>query len=260
MVAMPMLAAVKLIFPAPLAPRPIAVLLFTQLKTGLLVPEKVTVTGVPEHTVWLGGSTTVGAGLMVMLKLTAVPEHVPITGVAVIVAICCVLTPAAIKFRSPLPLAASPMLVLLFVQLNVAPAVPENGTITVVPPQAIKLLGWFMVGAGVTVIVKFWATPGQPFPLGVTIRFPVVGLPTLAAVKLILPLPLAPRPMATLEFVQLKLGFPVPLKLTTTIALEHTVWLGGSVTVGTGFIVMVKIFGAPGQPFSVGVTVMVATS
>ena len=88
MVPTPTPPAVKLILPVPLAPRPMAVLLFTQLNVGLLVPEKVTLTAVPVQTVWLGGSTTVGAGLTTIVKVTAVPLHVPMTGVTVMVAVC----------------------------------------------------------------------------------------------------------------------------------------------------------------------------
>lgn len=141
MVAVSTAAAVKLILPEPLAPRPMTVLSFTQLNVGLFVPEKVTVTGVPAQTVWFGGSTTVGAGLMVMVNVTAAPVQVPITGVTVMVATCCVVTPAAVKLRLPLPLATRPIAVLEFVQLNVAPAVPENETLTAVLAQAIRLLG-----------------------------------------------------------------------------------------------------------------------
>ena len=52
--------------PVPLAPRPVAMLSFTQLKVGLLVPVKFTLMGCPEQTVCAGGGVTVGALLMVM--------------------------------------------------------------------------------------------------------------------------------------------------------------------------------------------------
>ena len=58
-----------------------------------------------------------------------------------------------------------------------------------------------------------------------------MGATTVEAVKLMSPRPVAPSPIAILEFVQLKLGFPVPIKSTFTCAPEHTVWFGGSVTV-----------------------------
>ena len=58
-------AALKEISPVPFAAKPMAVLLLVQLKTGLTLPEKMTSTGSPAQTVWLGGSTTVGVGLTV---------------------------------------------------------------------------------------------------------------------------------------------------------------------------------------------------
>lgn len=176
---------------------------------------------------------------MIIVNVTAVPEQVPMTGVTVMVAVCCMPTPAAIKLRSPVPLAASPMAVLEFVQLKVAPEVPVKAAMILVFAQASMLLGWFTLGAGVTVMVKFCGMPGQPFSVGITVKLPVVGAPTLAAVKLMLPVPLAPSPMAVLEFVQINVGLTVPLKGTVTMAPEQTVWLGGSTTVGIGFTVMV---------------------
>lgn len=109
-------------------------------------------------------------------------------------------------------------------------------------------------------MVKFCGRPVQPFPEGVTVRLPVTGTATVEAVKLMSPRPVEPRPIAILEFVQLKLGFPVPVKSTFTCAPEHTVWFGGSVTVGTGLTVMVNDTGTPGQLLRMGVTVILATS
>ena len=71
-------------------------------------------------------------------------------------------------------------------------------------------------------MVKFWVGPLQPFSDGVTTILPVVWLPTLAAVKEISPVPLAPRPMAVLEFVHEKVGFPVPENDTSTMSLAQT--------------------------------------
>ena len=86
--------------------------------------------------VWLAGSLTVGEGLRVMVNVVEAPLHVPITGVTVMVAISWLVTRAEMKFKSPVPLAANPMAVLLFVQENVAPEVPENTAPIVVPAQA----------------------------------------------------------------------------------------------------------------------------
>jgi hypothetical protein len=52
-------------------------------------------------------------------------------------------------------------------------------------------------------MVNVWAVPVQPFSVGVTVTVAVTGLDTLAAVKLMFPVPLAARPMPGLLFVQL---------------------------------------------------------
>lgn len=71
-----------------------------------------------------------------------------------------------------------------------------------------------MKGIGFTVIVKFWLGPGHPFSDGVTVMVPVVGVATMAAVKLRSPIPFAGNPMAGFEFVQVYVGLPVPIKGT----------------------------------------------
>ena len=78
-------------------------------------------------------------------------------------------------------------------------------------------------GTGLTVRVKFSVAPVHPAKDGVTVKFVRVGPPTLAAVKLILPIPVAPNPMAMLEFVQSKVAPAMPLKVTATMAPAHTV-------------------------------------
>ena len=51
----------------------------------------------------------------------------------------------------------------------------------------------------------------------------------------------------------------MPLKVTAAVlALAHTVWLAGSVTVGNGLMVIVKLCGVPEHPFNTGVIVMLA--
>ena len=50
----------------------------------------------------------------------------------------------------------------------------------------------------------------------------------------------------------------LPVKFTAVVVAPlHTVWSAGLVTMGAGSTVMVKETGEPGQPFIVGVTVMV---
>ena len=90
---------------------------------------------------------------------------------------------------------------------------------TTVPLKLTKLLedpehkawfaGAFTVGVGFTVMVKFCGVPAHVAPAlvydGVTVIVPVIGVvPALVAVKLgMLPLPLAPKPIAVLLFDQL---------------------------------------------------------
>ena len=77
------------------------------------------------------------------------------------------------------------------------------------PVEAPLHKAWFegavTVGVGLTVIVKVCAVPPQPDADGVTVMVDVTAVvPALVAVKLaMLPLPLAPRPIAVLLFVQL---------------------------------------------------------
>ena len=73
----------------------------------------------PAQTLWSAGSVTVGVGFTVMVKVCGVPVHGPNTGVTVIVAVIgrAVALVAVNDAILPLPLAASPIAVLLFVQL-----------------------------------------------------------------------------------------------------------------------------------------------
>ena len=80
-------------------------------------------------------------------------------------------------------------------------------------------------GVGFTVITKLVDGPEQLFADGVTVIVAVIAaLVLLVAVKeAILPLPLAPRPIAVLLFVQLY-DVPVPLNVTAVVdILLHTV-------------------------------------
>lgn len=80
------------------------------------------------------------------------------------------------------------------------------------------------VGLGLTVILKFWGVPGQPFKVGVTTKLPINWvLPVFIVVKLISPLPVAAKPMPVLEFVQFIVAEEVPIKFTVAIAPAHTV-------------------------------------
>jgi hypothetical protein len=77
----------------------------------------------------------------------------------------------------------------------------------------------------------------------------------------ILPVPLAPRPIDVLSFVQVNIVPATgPLIVTAAVAVPlHTVWFAIAFTDGVGFTVIVKLTAVPVQPPAVdGVTVMVA--
>jgi len=124
--AVPALVAVKAgIFPTPLPPKPMDVLLFVQLNTvPVTVPAKFTaVVGVLLHKVWLPTAVTVGVGFTVMVNVMGVPGHPLAVGVTVMVLLIGVV-PAlvAVNEGSVLdPEAPEPMAGLLLVQLKVVP-------------------------------------------------------------------------------------------------------------------------------------------
>ena len=110
-------------------------------------------------------------------------------------------------------------------------------------------------GRGNTVMVKVIGVPGQTPPVvdntGVTVMVAtcVVGLVFCVTNAAILPVPLAARPILGLLFVQLKeVPGKEPVKVTAAVNSPlHVVWLPTGLTVGSGFTVMVKIRGMPGQ-------------
>jgi hypothetical protein len=157
----------------------------------------------------------------------------------------------------PVPLAAKPVAVFVFVQLYTAPATgPPMVTAAVVDPAHTT---WFeiafTVGVGLTVIVKLTGVPVQVVALlvnvGVTVIVPDIGaVPLFVATNgAILPVPLAGRPMAGLLFVQLyTVPGTLPVKLTGELeeALQR-VWLLTAFTVGFGLTVIVNVVGVPVQ-------------
>jgi hypothetical protein len=99
------------------------------------------------------------------------------------------------------------------------------------------------------VIVKFWGVPAHSPYTGVTIMVATVfTMPLLIAEKAVmLPVPLAARPMLVLLLVHVN-AVAVPVKLTAVVLIPlHTTWLGGNATVGVGCTVIVKACGVPGQ-------------
>ena len=112
------------IFPVPLAPNPIDVLLFVQLNTvPAIAPVNVTgAVNAPGHIDWFGTAFTVGVGLTVIVNETGVPVQVvpPLVYAGVTVKVPVIGTKVAlveVKEISPVPLAPRPILVLVLVQL-----------------------------------------------------------------------------------------------------------------------------------------------
>jgi hypothetical protein len=150
----------------------------------------------------------VGVEFTVIVKANAGPVTPFAVGVTVIVATTGE-APAfvAVKLAMfPEPLAARPIEVVLFVQLNVVPdTAPLNVTAVVAAPLATV---WFetaaTVGVGFTVTVNGTAAPVTPAAVGVTEKLAVTGeAPVFVAVKLemAVPEPLAPMPMVVLSLV-----------------------------------------------------------
>ena len=83
----------------------------------------------------------VGKGFILTSKFWLMPVQPPKFGVTTILPVVITATLAAVNPMSPVPLAPKPMVVLLFVQENVAPDVPVKATATGVPAQALKLAG-----------------------------------------------------------------------------------------------------------------------
>ena len=202
---------------------------------------------------------TVGTGFTVIENVSDVPTQPFKTGVIVIFDDCGELTFAAIKFKSPVPEAAKPMAVFVLTQLTLAPlGVVVNGTSIKAPAQTETFSGNFTEGVGGIVIEKVWATPEQPFKIGVTVIFAVIGEPVLltAAVKLRLPEPLPANPISLLSFVQSKV---VPTRFATKLILTfcplQANWLPGLSSTGRGLTCTVTFVAALEQPLAVAVTV-----
>src|SRR5262245_5656003 len=93
------------------------------------------------------GKSTVGAGVMVIVKVIGVPVHGPFVGVTLIVATSVPLRIALAKLIFPIPEAPRPIAGLSFVQLNVVPAgIPVNGILTIAPPHSTTSATGSMVG------------------------------------------------------------------------------------------------------------------
>lgn len=113
----------------------------------------------------------------------------------------------AIKLGTLLfPLASSPTEGLELVQVYVAPAgrLLKLDDETVAPEHTLKLDGTIAAGSGLTVIIYEDEGPAHPFNTGVTVMVElIVVVPEFRAVKAgTSPVPLAAKPIAVLELVQ----------------------------------------------------------
>lgn len=153
---------------------------------------------------------------------------------------------------SPEPLAARPMLVVLFVQLYTVPdTAPVKVTAVVeVALQTTWSAGSATVGVGFTVIVKVIGVPVQVAPLAVkvatTVKVLVSGaVPAFVAVKAgMLPVPLvAAKPMASPVRVQESMAPAVLLDNAVSGTALPTQWtlLVTAFTLGTGFTPTVAV-------------------
>lgn len=126
----------------------------------------------PAHTAWLAIVFTAGVGFTVIVNVIDVPVQVvaPLVyvGVTVIVAVCTTAVAlVAVKLAIlPVPDAARPIVVLLFVQLYTVPAtLPVKFTAVVADPLHSTCGNTaFTVGIGFTVIVNVCGAPVQVVP------------------------------------------------------------------------------------------------
>ena len=130
------------------------------------------------------------------------------------------------------------------------------------PLHTVWFEGVATIGVGFTVTVKLCGVPMQVAAVGVTAMIAVVATePVFTAVNdAILPAPEFTRPIVVLLFVH---AYVVPatvlLKLNApAVLLLQKVWLAGTVSIGVGFTVTVKLCVVPTQVAAVGVTAMIA--
>ena len=228
---------------------PSAACLGIKIKPGepIPIPDQLPPVGVPFN--WISVSLihildgkvpadTIGVGLTVMVNVVAVPVAVtpPLVkvGVTVIVATTGVVPvfTAVNTGRLPVPLAASPILDVLFVQLNTVPATaPLNATLACCEPLHTT---WFAtaltVGIGFTVIVNVLGVPATVKPpfeyVGVTVIVATTGaFVVFIAVKaaIVDPVPLAARPILVVLFVQAYVVVPPVLAVVKFTDRKSTV-------------------------------------
>ena len=104
----------------------------------------------------------------------------------------------------PDPLAASPIDVLLFVQVTVAPVLVVKAPTLIRSPEHTTMFGfWVIILSGLIVMVNSSAALTHPSFVAVTLMFPTISDPVLLAgdVKMISPFPVVAIPIDVLSFV-----------------------------------------------------------
>ena len=249
-IAVPVFIAVKeAMLPVPLDARPILLLSLVHVYVAVTLPVKLTAV-VDEllHIAWLAIAATFGVGFTVMVKSCADPAQLP-DAVTVIVATttALVVLVAVNAAMFPLPDAARPIDVLLFVQLNGAP-VPVKLMAEVVPLlHKAWLPGLLTVPPGLTVIVNVETGPKQLLACGVTVNTPLIGdAPALVAVNdaIAAPEPLAPIPIPVLLLTHVKVvpATLLPKDSVLVFALLHTLCdVCDTDIIGVGLTVIVNV-------------------
>ena len=230
----------KLMLPFPEAPRPIEGLVFVHayVTPFAMLEEKLNAAVLPWQKLAEAGAFITGFGFTVIWVLTAAPAQawpfVVRDGVALMVPLmgAVPLLVAAKGGIFPLPETPSPMLLFVFVQVKVVPAwfAPKLSAVLLFPAHKICGVKAFATGVGKTVMSTVSGTPGQATPplekAGVTTILALMGpLVVLVEGKDMLPVPLAPKPIVVLLFVQL---YTVPAmlfgeeKFKVTVFPEHT--------------------------------------
>jgi len=203
----------------------------------------------PLHITTSDGTLTVGVGLTVILYVELFPTQLFAVGVTVIVADIG-LVPVLVAVNDgmlPEPLAAKPIAVLEFVQVKVAPGVTLVKVLAGTTPllQTVILAGTDTAGIGCIVMLYGVGKLTQLLTVAVTVMVVYVGkLPLLIAVNEgTSPVPLAANPTEVFEFVHVNVPpAGVLVKFVAGItALLQTIIGAGTVTVGTGFVVMVYV-------------------
>ena len=158
-IAVALLAVKAGMLPVPFAPSPIAVLVLVQVKlppAGVLT-KLLASTVALLHTIVSAGTSTVGVGFTVMVKLDGVPAQPLTVGVTVIVAVMgAVVVLVAVKLGIlPVSLAAKPIVTSEFVHKKLPPigVLTKIGGFTTALLHTVMFAGTVTVGVGFTVMV-----------------------------------------------------------------------------------------------------------